>query len=74
MSLSRTDGRAATCIVAALAYEREAIADWHNVSAEVERAIDNLMKSGKFFPGPRRDMGSMGSSRQYSDMGKYPVL
>ena len=32
---------------------------------EVERAIDNLMKSGKLF-GPRRDMGV---GRQYSDFG-----
>jgi len=44
--------------------------------AEVDRAIDNLMKSGKFPvmgfspPGPRRDPLPMVASRPYQDFGK----
>jgi hypothetical protein len=47
--------------------------------AEVDRAIDNLMKSGKFpmmgFPGsgPRRDSGPLMGGRTYQDFGKASV-
>lgn len=34
---------------------------------EVDRAIDNLVKSGKFFPGPRRDSMPMMIGRPYTD-------
>lgn len=36
---------------------------------EVERAIDNLAKTGKIFPGPRRE--SVGAGRGFADFGKY---
>ena len=48
---------------------------------EVDRAIDNLIKSGKFYspgPGPRRESmsqsGMMGPGRQYMDHGMSILL
>jgi len=48
------------------------------LSLEVDRAIDNLMKSGKFpmmgfpgpGPGPRRDPVPLMTGRAYQDFGK----
>ena len=57
-------------------YSRENVMDLMDVSLtlslEVDRAIDNLVKSGKMFGGPgRRDSGpAMGGSRAFPEFGK----
>ena len=43
---------------------------WHSVtdtSTEVDRALDNLVKSGKFYAGGGRPMGAMRPGSEYGE-------
>jgi hypothetical protein len=39
---------------------------------EVDRAIDNLVKSGKLWTAPRRDSMPMAMGRPYPEYGMFP--
>ena len=50
------------------------VAGHANCLEEVDRAIDNLVKSGKLFPVPRRDSMPMMMGRHYPDYGTSAPL
>jgi hypothetical protein len=50
----------------------------NRIASEVDRAVDNLMKSGKLFNGPRRDSMPVPAGRHFSEYGmdhdQFPCL